>query len=278
MKRIIALSVFLCVILAVAGCGRRSAPAPSELQVHFIDVGQGDAILIDLDKTEILIDAGERSPGVVSYLSRFVDGPLEVVIATHIHADHIGGLIAVLDTFQVQQIWHNGDTATSATYTEFMAAVQSEGAKVNIAKRGDRISTGQLTFIVLNTGTSSGTANNNSVVVSLSYGQIDFLFTGDAEMEAEATMLVSKDLSVPDVEVLKVGHHGSRTASSPDFLDAARPEIAIYMAGAGNRYGHPHPEAIAALTKIGAKIYGTDVNGTIVVSTDGKAFSLKTER
>ena len=289
-KRLAISIVLICLVLILASCGAPlpplspppPTPAPSltkgELKVHFIDVGQGDAILIDLAETEILIDGGDRSPGVVSYLRNYVDGPLEVIVATHPHADHIGGLIAVLRAFRVQQIWHNGDKSDSAIYAEFLSAVQSEAAEVHVGSRGDKISAGELTFIILNPVTLAGTTNNNSIVVSLSYGNVDFLFTGDAEQETEAAMLIASDIPVPDVEILKVGHHGSRTASSQDFLAATSPEVAIYMSATGNRYGHPHQETLNALAQIVAKVYGTDINGTIIITTDGEAFTMQTEK
>lgn len=118
--------------------------AQDTLSVHFIDVGQGDAILIDYGTYEMLIDGGEKSPGVVDYLNNYVDGELEVMVATHPHADHIGGLIAVLDTFEVNEIWLNGDTHTTQTYSQFMAAVDSEGAEVHEARRGEWLTTPQL--------------------------------------------------------------------------------------------------------------------------------------
>ena len=238
-----------------------------ELKVHFIDVGQGDSILVDLGEIEILIDGG-KSPGVNAYLSNYVDGGLEVMIATHPHADHIGGLIAVLDAFDVQEVWHNGDSTTSQTYAEFIAAVQAEEAEVYEARRGHTIEVGELVFKVLHPVNLSGTTNNNSIVLSLSYGDVDFLFMGDAEQEAEASMLTTG--IVPDVEILKVGHHGSRSSSSAQFLDAVKPELAIYMAGKGNSYGHPHQETITALTEVGALIQGTDMYGTIVITTTGE--------
>jgi competence protein ComEC len=242
-------------------------------------VGQGDSILVDLGETEVLIDGGDRLPGVVSYLSGYVDGDIEVMVATHPHADHIGGLIAVLDTFTVDEIWLNGDTSTSATYKDFMERVNSEGAEVTVARRGDTIATGGLVFHVLHpVAPLAEETNNNSIVLLLSYGDIDFLFMGDAQQEAEAAMLVAADMPVPDVEILKVGHHGSRTASSPDFLAATKPEVAIYMAGLGNTYGHPHQETLTALSQIGATIYGTDVSGTITVTTNGETYSVSTER
>jgi len=254
-----------------------ASPA-GELKVHFIDVGQGDAILIDLEDTEILIDGGDRSPGVTGYLDQYVDGPLEVMVATHPHADHIGGLIAVLDAFEVGQVWHNGDTSDSKTYSDFMSGVSAEGAEVHIARLHDVIKAGDLELYVHHPANLEGSTNNNSIVLHLAYGDIDFLFTGDAEQEAEAEMLALDSLPVPEVEILKVGHHGSRTASSADFLAVTSPEVAIYMAGVDNSYGHPHVETIAALNAIGAQIYGTDVNGTIIVTADGETYLVNTER
>ncbi len=251
-------------------------PTTRELKVHFIDVGQGDSILIDLGETEVLIDGGGKSPGVVSYLKSYVDELIEIMVATHPHADHIGGLIAVLAEFEVKEIWHNGDTSTSKTYSEFMSAVNSENTKVIVAARGDVIEVDSLTLKVLNPVEPEESTNNNSIVLHLAFGEIDFLFTGDAEQEAETDMLNTG--LVPDVEILKVGHHGSKTASSKDFLTAISPEIAIYMADEGNRYGHPHEETMAALTECGANIYGTDVNGNIIITTNGEVFSLETEK
>lgn len=245
---------------------------PGPLTVHFIDVGQGDSILLDLGDIEVLIDGGEKSPGVVSYIEDYVDGSLEVMVATHPDADHIGGLIAVLDAFEVDKIWLNGDTSTSKTYSQFMSAVKFERARVFVARRRDIIRAGNLTFNVLHPLNLSGKTNNNSIVLSLSYGQIHFLFTGDAGQEAEESMLAEG--IVPDVEVLKVGHHGSRTSSSIQFLQAAKPECAIYMAGQGNNNGHPHQETIINLCEVGAEIYGTDFHGTIIITTDGETYNL----
>ena len=252
-------------------------PITRELNAHFIDVSQGDAILIDLGETEILIDGGDKSPGVVEYLSEFVDGVLEVMVATHPHADHIGGLIGVLNAFEVEEIWLNGDTSTSKTYQEFMSKVNAEDASIHEALRGQSIEVDDLTFHVLHPiKPLVGDINNNSIVLRLSYGEIDFLFTGDAEKEAEASILEAP--VIVRAQILKVGHHGSRSSSSPKFLDAVKPEIAIYMAGEGNRYGHPHDETIAALTEVGTEIYGTDICGTIVVTSDGKSFSIQREK
>lgn len=249
-----------------------SSDLADNLYVHFIDVWQGDSILIDLGSEEVLIDGGGKSPGVTDYIREYIDGPLEVIIATHPHADHIGGLIDVLGSFDVEVIWHNGDTSTSQTYTQFMNAVKAEGVEINIARRGDKITIKGLTFMVLNPAALAETTNNNSIVLSLSYGEVDFFFAGDAEREAEKNMLDAH--IVPNVEILKVGHHGSKTASSFPFLEVAQPEIAIYMAGEGNRYDHPHDITLNNLSSLGIKIYGTDKSGNIIIETDGLTYSV----
>ena len=153
----------------------------------------------------------------------------------------------------------------------------AEGASINEAMRGQSIEEDALSFIILHpTKPLTDDTNNNSIVLRLSYGSVDFLFTGDAEKEAEAGILQSGQTLQADI--LKVGHHGSRTSTSAEFLNTVKPQIAIYMAGDGNRYGHPHQETIDALTKAGAKIYGTDINGTIIITTDGGKFAIDTEK
>jgi len=255
------------------------APTKEELRVHFIDVGQGDSILIDHGETEVLIDGGNRASGVVSYLDDYVDGALEVMVATHPDVDHIGGLIGVLSAFEVREIWLNGDKSSSKTYQEFMSLVNAEGAAIHEARLGDSIKVGSLTLLVRHpAGLFPKSTNNNSIVLLLSYGDMDFLFTGDAQTKAEEAMLAKKYYPVPDVDFLKVGCHGSRSSSSARFLDRVRPEFAIYMAGEGNRECYPHEETISALSQIGAKIYGTDIHGTITVITDGHWYRLQLEK
>ena len=249
----------------------------NELRVHFIDVGQGDSILVDLGSNEVLIDGGGKSPGVTDYIGKYIDGPLEVMVATHPHADHIGGLIEALEVLQVEEIWLNGDTSTSKTYQDFMAAVNTEEAEVNQAKRNGTISTEDLNFSILNPPDSLfSETNNNSIVLRLEYGDIAFLFTGDAEKEAEASMLTTG--SELWAQILKAGHHCSKTASTKAFLERVKPEKAICMVGENNRYGHPHQETLTALKEIGAEIYRTDTDGTIIVLTDGISYEVETSK
>lgn len=272
-SKIVGTALIYLVVASVTGSIYSSqASATGQLVVHFIDVGQGDAILIDYGNYEMLIDGG-RSGNVSSYISRYVDGDLEKMVATHPHADHIGGLINVLDSFVVDDIWLNGDNETTQTYATFMARVNAEGAQVHNAQRGDQIRLSTLTFDVLHPTSPLGTdTNENSIVLKLSFGQVDFLFNGDAGAGAEASML-SAGL-IENTEILKVGHHGSKTSSTQAFLVAAKPEIAVYSAGVGNTYGHPAPETIARLQAVGASIYGTDVYGTIIVTTDGTTYNV----
>ena len=261
----------------------------SELSVHFIDVGQGDAILLDAGSFECLIDGGDGKADITNYLKDYVDGNIELVVATHPHADHIGGLISVLDEFNVGGIWLNGDTSTSKTYDDFMGRVNSEdNAVVNVVDQSwndswdlcdyfKPNSTCHLEFDILNpSDTLFNDTNDNSIVILATWGNVSFLFTGDAEQEAESSMISAGVLK--DVDILKVGHHASRTATSQPFLDIVKPEVAIYMAGVGNTYGHPHAETITKLNDIGAEIYGTDVNGTITVTTDGVTYTIQTEK
>lgn len=286
----------------------------AELSVHFIDVGQGDAILVDVGHFEVLIDGGGKSSSVVDYIDDYVDGDLEAIIATNPHDEYIGGLIEVLTAFKVQAICLNGDTSTSKTYSEFMLAVNRTGrwwaprssytsgdtliyevGRGDIIKAGDDVTVNidgvdcpwfintmgcaidyPILLHVLHPANLSDATDNNSIVLHLAYGEIDFLFMGGAAQEAEGSML--KAGIVPDVEILKVGQHGSRTASSQAFLGVTQPEVAIYMAGFDNPYGYPHERTISALENIGADIYGTDVDGTIIVTTDGKSYEVQTER
>ncbi|MFC2069316.1 ComEC/Rec2 family competence protein [Chloroflexota bacterium] len=275
-RRVITL-LLIGILFSLLAC---TVPTPSDttnqdlgiLSVHFIDVGQGDSILINLGTTEILLDGGGRNSEVASYISAYVDEPLEVMVATHPHADHIGGLIEVLNIFQVEQIWHNGDISETKTYSDFMNRVNSEGADIHTARLHDVIKAGELELFVHHPTDLEGSTNNNSIVLHFEYGEIDFLFTGDAEKIAEGQMMMLSSVRIPEVEILKVGHHGSRTASSLDFLGITSPEAAIYMADEGNRYGHPHQETLDALNDIGAEIYGTDIYGTIVITTDGNVY------
>jgi beta-lactamase superfamily II metal-dependent hydrolase len=243
------------------------------MTVHFIDVGQGEATLIDCGITEVVIDGGNVSPGIVSYLEGYVDGPIELLVGTSPDDDHVGGLTAVLESFEVQQYFICRQAGTSEVYAAFRDALHHNTNSGMIGGGEGTVVVGynpELYFEGLNTG------GDPSLVLELTYGKIKFFFEGDAGQEAEARML--KDEAISNVDILKVGDHASGSASSQGFLAAAKPKVAIYSPGIGNGEGCPDPEVVAALEAIGAKTYGTDVNGTVVVSTDGERFKVVTQK
>jgi beta-lactamase superfamily II metal-dependent hydrolase len=265
----------LLLILNIAACNCTPNQPPVSLTVHFIDVGQGDSILIDLGETEVLIDGGSKGTGAANYIDAYVDGPLETIVVTHPHEDHIGGLPDVFDKYDVKEVWLNGETATSKAYTDLMNAINTEGSIVHEAKRGMSIQVGTIVFSVLNPETPlTDDVNNNSIVLRLSYGETDFLFMGDAQKQAESSMLSL----LTSTEILKVGHHGSDTSSSTNFLNVVKPEIAIISVAKVNSYHHPAQVTLDDLTAIGATIYKTSDSGTITVTTDGNTYTVQTEK
>ena len=246
------------------------------LTIHFIDVGQGDAILIDKGDTDILVDGGPTSASVLTYLQGQGVGDIDLLVATHPHADHIGGLTAVLGQYQVSEIWVNGDTATSQTYQNFAGAVAAEGATIREVTRGYTTQMDGLDIAVFNpTAQRTGDLNEDSVVFRLTCGEVSVLLTGDATSDSEATMLADGGVAL-DADVLKVGHHGSRYSSNAAFLAAVSPTDAVISVGAGNTYGHPHQETLDRLAAAGATVYRTDLNGTVVLTSDCNTYALTT--
>ncbi len=248
-----------------------------QIQVHFLDVDQADAILIDDGGFEVLIDGGTKAEGgkVVSYLSNYVDGDLDVVVATHAHEDHIGGLPAVFDRFAVDTVIDSGegaDTAIYAQYSQKRAAEQCD-YYTSAQERTISLPSGAKLEILPMSG-SYDDPNDTSVIVLLDYQDIEVLFMGDASSEVEQNNL-SK---FTDIDVLKAGHHGSRTAGSAAFLQRVQPEYVVISAGLDNSYGHPHQEALTAYLNCGAKVYGTFRSGDIVMTTDGSSISFSTSQ
>ena len=254
----------------------------ADVLVHYIDVGQGDSMLIQAGDANILIDAGEndKAEEVVSYLHSVGVKTLDMVVGTHPHSDHIGGLDVVIDTFDVKQVVM-GDVPksilpTTRIYTDVLQAAKNKGLTVNLAYAGDSYEIGGGTLSVLGPVETYYDLNNTSLVMKFTYGDVSFLFTGDQEADAEKELVASgTDVSAT---VLKVGHHGSSTSSSEEFLDAVGAECYVTEVGAGNSYNHPHAETREKLEKTGKPVYRTDLNGDIVIATDGKTFDVYTGR
>ncbi len=252
-----------------------------DLLVHFIDVGQGDAILIESPEVFILIDGGDRWSWVgetlVSYLEERQVSTLDAIFSTHPHADHIGGLPVVMEKFDVLKIYDSGRVHTTKTYENYLELIYELEIPYATPRRGDEITIGDLDFQVLHPGENveDYSINNASIVLHLEYGEVSFLFPGDAEERAEREMIES---GLPlEATILKVGHHGSRTSTNPFFLEEVTPEVGVIQVGEDNRFGHPHPEVKEILAEEDTKVLRNDLHGNIVIKTDGEEYWVKKE-
>ncbi len=282
-------SLVVLLLAAIAGAGARIRPATTDatglLRVTFIDVGQGDAAWLNTpDGWDIVIDGGPQSygPTLVSYLEGQGVTDIEVLILSHPHADHVGGLAAVLQNMHVDKALMSCQDYSSYVYQTFLALLDNKGIAYTCVRDGDTFSWGAyISAVAANppdppmSGTGSD-INNNSVVLRITYGSIDFLFTGDVESEAEAAILVRAPTL--ESEVLKVAHHGSDSSSTAAFLAQVDPEEAVISVGASNPYGHPSGETLERLRSAGATGYRTDLHGTVLVETDGTTYRVQPER
>ncbi|MGJ9460276.1 S-layer homology domain-containing protein [Oceanobacillus sp. CF4.6] len=242
---------------------------------NFIDVGQGDSTLIQTpDGANILIDAGTKSAGqkVVSFLKSKDVGKLDLVVATHPHADHIGGLIPVLNEFPVSKFVDSGNAHTSQTYIDLLTIIDNKNIPFEIPSIGQVYSfDNNFKMTVLHVNSNVTNANDASIVLKADYNNVNFMLTGDAESNIENTLVNKFDLNST---ILKAGHHGSNTSSSSAFINAVNPSATILSYGEGNSYGHPHAEVINRLQAIGSDIYSTAESGDISVLTNGITYSV----
>jgi len=247
------------------------------LKVIFLDIGQGDSILINTPQGKnILIDGGPDNT-VIQKLGKylpFYDKDIDIMILTHPHDDHVVGLVEVLRRYKVKEIYYTGVIHTSPSYLNWLEEIKKEGATLNLVDHPFNLDLEEdLTFKFLFPTESFldkrvDNLNNTSIINQLVYKNKTFLFTGDAEIELEEE-LINGDLDL-ESNILKVCHHGSKTSSSREFLEAVQPEIVIISVGQNNKFGHPSYRTIKNLQKIGAQIYRTDRDGDVVIKSDGE--------
>lgn len=244
------------------------------LTVTFLDVGQGDAILIETpDGVQALIDGGPDT-SVLRELGAtmpWFDRSFDLVLGTHPDKDHIGGLVDVLKRYQVGTIITTENTGETTTASAYRKALIQEGAEIVMARAGQVYQLGASTTLTIFSPANDPSmleSNTASIVAKLSYGEIDFMLTGDAPQGIEK-YLVSNYGTQLQSEVLKLGHHGSKTSSSDEFLNAVKPKFVVVSAGKDNRYGHPAPDTIKRVTALGIPIVSTIEDGRITFETDG---------
>lgn len=250
---------------------KKNSGTDDEVSVHFINVGQADCIFIDYGDTDILIDGGNNEDGdfIVNYLNSLETDDIELIVATHPHEDHIGGLDTVIYNFDVEKIIKPDLAENTKTSRDFEEAVSSRNIPSYSPAQGETIEFGDLKFIVLNDKSKNySDTNNYSVVLKMVYGNTAFLFTGDAEAEAEHD-IINSGLDIK-ADVLKVAHHGSASSTTANFLKKVSPDFAVISVGTDNPYGHPDSIVINRLNLQDVAILQTNEMGTVVFTTNGK--------
>lgn len=248
------------------------------LKVHYLDVGQGDSIFVELPNNEtMLIDAAEsyQSENIINYLKNLNYQKIDYVIGTHPHTDHIGGLKDIINTFEIGKIFMPKVVSITNTYESLLMAIKDKNLKINTAKAGTSIiDTDALKINILAPNNSTYTElNNYSVVTKITYGTTKFLFMGDAEKLSENE--IKENVTA---DVIKIGHHGSNTSSSIDFIKKVNAKYGIISVGLNNKYNLPKEETITNWENSGTKIYLTSTNGTIRASSDGTNIKIESEK
>lgn len=242
----------------------------NKLKIHYIDVGQGDSAIIEQNGHYMLIDAGTNAceQNLISYIDNLNITKFDYIIATHAHEDHIGSMDAVINKYDVDKVLFAKHTSTTKTFENFVTAVKNKGLKLYAPSINEEFKFQDSKFIVLAPNSSKYEETNNySIVVKVIYNENSFLFTGDAESLSEEEMLNNNlDLSA---DVLKVGHHGSKSSTSQKFLNAVNPKYAVISVGKDNDYGHPKQTIINRLKNSNIIVYRTDEVGDIILTSDG---------
>lgn len=262
-----------------------SGSSLGSLEVHYIDVGQGDCILIESEGQNMLIDCGESSESdeVTAYLQEHNISKIDYLVGTHPHSDHMGGMSTIVDNFEISDFYMpylpDYDIPATKYFEKLLVSLDNKNIKIKNPEVGEKIQLGsaEILFIAPNSEDYSN-ANNYSIGIILTHGENSFIFTGDAEKLPEEEMINNGLLK--DIDVYKAGHHGSSTSSSEEFLEVIKPEYAVIMCGEGNSYNHPNDDAMERIKKYVPEenIFRTDFVGSIVAKSDGNNITFKTER
>lgn len=246
----------------------------TNLTVSFLDVGQADSILIENNKEYMLIDAGNNEDGklLVKYFNEHNITTFKYLVATHPHEDHIGGLDDIINNFNIETLYMPDAITTTKTFNDVLDAIENKQMQFQIPKIEETFTLGEATLEVLYTGTDTKDLNNTSIVLRLDFGNTSFLFTGDATEETEKELL-NNNLNLK-ADVLKIGHHGSKYSTTTEFLNTVNPQYAIISVGQNNTYNHPEDKILTKLNKANIEIHRTDLEGTIIVTSDGQNINI----
>ena len=248
------------------------------LQVYFIDVGQADAIMIRVKDEYVLIDAGNNSDGplLVDYFQDLGITEFQYVIGTHPHEDHIGGMDDIISNFSIENFYMPDVITTTKTFEDVLDALDSKQVELETPQIGDTFNLGDAIFEVMHISDDDSDLNNTSIVLKLTYGNNKYLFMGDATDSVEKD-IINDDNDI-EADVIKIGHHGSKYSSTAEFIKKVNPEYAIISVGQNNSYDHPSTSTIDLLESNNIQIYRTNVDGTIISSSDGNTITFRTEQ
>lgn len=246
------------------------------LDITYLDVGQADAILIQNEGHNMLIDAGnnEDGPLLVQYFKEQNMTKFDYLIATHPHEDHIGGMDDIIKNFDIEKIYMPNVTTTTKTFLDVLNAMEEKNMTFDVPNIGQNFALGHTLFQVMYTGSNKKNLNNSSIILKANFKNTSYLFTGDATSEVEKKIL-SKDIKAT---VLKVGHHGSKYSTTTEFLNKVNPKYAIISVGKNNSYNHPNQITIDKLTKKNIEIHRTDQEGSIFLKSDGKTINITSKQ
>ena len=276
---VLALALFCACTVTINLGGADTSAAPnseSKLIVHFLDVGQGDSIFIELPNGKtMLVDAGENyhGQGIIDYVQTIGYHKLDYVVATHPHEDHIGSMPYIVRNFEIGSIYMPDVTANTATFESLLKAIKAKGLRVKNGRTGVHIiKDGELTAdIIAPDKPDESNLNNSSIVLLLTFGNVSYLLTGDAE--TKELNAIRADMHAT---VLKAGHHGSKTSTTQTLLKKISPDVTVISCGKSNDYGHPHAEVLKMLKSVNSSVYRTDRDQTVIVATDGSSLTVST--